>query len=113
MCAVSLAATFLSAASTSSPLPGLDDKDKQPARVIKAHDRAPVALFVCPGADTLVTSDGINVRVWNAATGHAEQEWTLPLPATSFALSADGRYLAAGNANSTVFIFRMPHRTAD
>lgn len=46
--------------------------------------------------------------VWDAASGRKLHEWTLPGDAITCVFAADGRHLATGNANGTVYILRLP-----
>jgi WD40 repeat protein len=62
-----------------------------------------------PSGDRLLTvEEQGHVGVWDLSTGACVEDWNVPLTkAYSFALSTDGRYLATGNIDGTVQVFRI------
>jgi WD40 repeat protein len=72
------------------------------------HDRA--ARFVAFGPDgKALVSAGLDgkVIVRDAATGKEQRTLTLPLPVYAAALAGDGRHLATGHADGTVYVLRL------
>jgi hypothetical protein len=47
------------------------------------------------------------VVVWKVPSGEVLQNWQFPGSVATVTFSADGRYLAAGNFNGTVYILRL------
>jgi WD40 domain-containing protein len=56
----------------------------------------------------LVSLTGQKLAVWDTASGKALHAWDWPLPLRSVAWAHDGRHLAVGNANGTVYVLRLP-----
>jgi WD40 repeat protein len=50
------------------------------------------------------------VLVWETRAGKKLHEWKLPAAAGAVAFAADGRHLAVGNANGTIYILRLGSR---
>ncbi len=61
------------------------------------------SLFFISDQTTVVEFDVINYI--------EKRRWTLPGPVNEFTLSADGRYLATANSNSTAYILRLDGNT--
>jgi WD40 repeat protein len=55
----------------------------------------------------VVTVGGRTVTVWDAVAGRKVVGWSLP-HAAAVALAPDGRHLAVGNTNGTVWVLRLP-----
>lgn len=53
--------------------------------------------------------DGL-VTLWDAKTGEERHRWALPGAVWDAAFLADGRHVATGNGNGTVYILRLPSR---
>jgi WD40 repeat protein len=51
-------------------------------------------------------SDG-KLTIWNATSGEVVKDWTIPGLASQLVFSAGGEALVTGNANGTVFVFRL------
>ena len=64
-------------------------------------------VFFSPDAARVVTVGGGDVRVWDATDGRPAARWSLP-HAASVALAPDGRHVAVGNTNGTVWVLRLP-----
>jgi WD40 repeat protein len=47
------------------------------------------------------------VIVWDAANGTKKDSWQLPGAVNALAFAVDSRHLITGNANSTVYVFRL------
>jgi serine/threonine protein kinase/WD40 repeat protein len=69
--------------------------------------KTPTMPLFSPDSRTLLipNQDG-SLDLYDVATGQASHV-TLPGPALGFSFSADGRYLATGNANGTCYILRL------
>jgi WD40 repeat protein/tRNA A-37 threonylcarbamoyl transferase component Bud32 len=62
--------------------------------------------FAPDGKQLAATYDDAHLRLYDVATGKKLREWQMPAPAgTSFA--PDGRHLAVGNINGTVYVLRL------
>lgn len=57
--------------------------------------------------DRIITWMGTKLAVWDAQTAKPLQEWTWPGNITSVAPAHDGRHLAVGNANGTIYVLRL------
>jgi WD40 repeat protein len=68
--------------------------------------------LLTPDAGTLVgAGDGTRVPHWNLQTGKLLREWEVPgAPATSVALTPDGRYLARGTATGPIELYRVAEK---
>jgi WD40 repeat protein len=60
----------------------------------------------------LVVSAGDDQRVivWDVARNKKVGDWTLPWRDSRIVFAPDGRHLALGNANGTIFLLRLPRR---
>jgi len=67
------------------------------------------SLQFSPDSETLVFSgDGRQVIEWHAATGELRNNWALTEPLiASFAITRDGRYVAAGTSKGPVVVYRL------
>ena len=64
------------------------------------------------GRSVLSVCDGGRVIAWDVATGTKQREWLLPRSKIySVAITHDGRYLATGNSDGSVFLFRLYPRS--
>jgi WD40 repeat protein len=77
--------------------------------VLKVSDNwdHPLFRFDATGL-RLVSLTGRRVVVWDAATGKALYTWDWPLQCRSVAFAHDGKHLAVGNSNGTVYVLRLP-----
>jgi WD40 repeat protein len=77
--------------------PGLDDTQEGVRKV----------LFP-PGGQTLVTLTAKGrLSLWDVASGARLEEWAVPVSRVySYALTFDGRYLAAGKNDGRVVVYR-------
>jgi WD40 repeat protein len=77
--------------------------------VLKVSDNwdHPLFRFDATGR-RLVSLTGRRVAVWDTATGKALHAWDWPLQCRSVAFAHDGRHLAVGNSNGTVYVLRLP-----
>jgi WD40 repeat protein len=70
------------------------------------HSRHVWCLAFAPKGDRLLTGDGAEARLWDAATGkllHVLEVGAEGVPAVAF--SPDGRYVAAGTCHGTKFVW--------
>ena len=72
------------------------------------------SVLVLADGDTVVgAGDDLRVRNWSARTGKQLREWELPgKPATRFAFTVDGRYLAKGEPGGPIEVFRVAEKRA-
>ena len=64
------------------------------------------------GQSVLSVCDGGRVILWDVPTGTKQREWLLPRSKVySVAFTQDGRYLATGNSDGSVFLFRLYPRS--
>src|SRR5262249_29955025 len=64
--------------------------------------------FTPDGRSLISVGDLGRVIQWDLPSGTKSCEWQLPkVMASSFAFTFDGRYLASGNSDGTVFVFRL------
>jgi hypothetical protein len=50
---------------------------------------------------------GRRLVVWDTASGKALHTWDWPLACQAVAFAHDGKHLAVGNANGTVYVLRL------
>lgn len=81
---------------------------------LKGTSGAVRAVLVLADGDTVVSvGDDLRVRNWSLRTGKQLRAWEVPgKPATRFAFTADGRYLAKGETNGLVEVFRVAEKRA-
>ena len=92
----------------------LKEVSSQEGRVLQG-DYGVVRLVVFPpGGQTLVSvGDGGRVIQWDVSSGAKLREWVLPrVIVCSVAFTFDGRYLATGNSDGTVSVFRLSSKRA-
>lgn len=72
------------------------------------------SVLVLADGDTLVSAgDDLRVRNWSVRAGKPVREWEVPgKPATRFAFTADGRYMAKGEAGGAIEVFRVAEKRA-
>jgi eukaryotic-like serine/threonine-protein kinase len=77
--------------------------------VLEGHSSAVRRVVFPPGGPTVVSvEDRCRVIVWDALSGARQDEWGLPETVVcSTAFTFDGRYLALGNPDGKVFIYRL------
>jgi WD40 repeat protein len=66
--------------------------------------------FTLDNSTVITVGDGGRVLKWNPYTGQRLQEWECPGAASGFAITPDGRYLAAGKAEGTIGIYRIAEK---
>jgi WD40 repeat protein len=79
---------------------------------LTGHANATKLVLVTPDGDTVVSvGAGSEVANWSLKHGRMRRDFGLP-PAepTRFALTADGRYLARGQADGTIEVFRVAEK---
>ena len=81
---------------------------KEGTPLAKAHGSYAWAVAFSPDSKVLATAgqDG-RLALWDPITAKLIRDWQLPGPAYCLAFSADGRHLAVGNANGTLYILRL------
>lgn len=77
--------------------------------ILKVSDKwdHPTFRFDATGR-RLVSMTGQRLVVWDTASGKALRTWDWPLPCRSVAFAHDGKHLAVGNSNGTVYVLRLP-----
>jgi WD40 repeat protein len=82
-------------------------------RMISAHTgkNQPLivkALAFSPDGKTLASSgQDKTLRLWNIATGELRRNWSFLDEARALTFSSDGRHLAVGNGDGTVYVLRL------
>jgi WD40 repeat protein len=72
-----------------------------------------LVMFTPDGGTLVGVGVGGRVTNWEVRTGKPQHAWELPaVPATSAALTLDGRYLARGTADGTVEVYRVAEKRA-
>ncbi len=84
-------------------------------RTINAHEgKKPAiikALTFSPDGRTLGSAgQDQRVRLWDVATGEKQRDWQLRGEARALAFSSDGRHMAIGNSDGTLYILRLASR---
>jgi WD40 repeat protein len=93
-----------------------DIAKKSIKKTFKAHPGQIAACSVSPNGKRFVTLDSENtVKLWDLATGDELRQWGLgPLmenrssSVVNLAISNDGKYVALGNANTTLLLLEGP-----
>jgi WD40 repeat protein len=77
--------------------------------VLKVSDNwdHPLFRFDATGR-RLVSLTGRRVVVWDTTSGKPLHTWDWPLQPRSVAFAHDGKHLAVGNSNGTVYVLRLP-----
>jgi serine/threonine protein kinase len=77
--------------------------------ILDDHPGVVRALLFPPNGRTLLSiSDPGHLILWEVATGKLLREWVLPpVMFCSVTFTHDGKYLATGNSDGTVFVFRL------
>jgi WD40 repeat protein len=82
-------------------------------RKIDAHEGKKLppivkALAFSPDGKTFASSgQDKRVRIWDVATGQKRREWQFLDEARALAFSSDGRHLAIGNSDGTMYLLRI------
>ena len=85
-----------------------DVRTGQERAKVGAHANNVTALAFTPDGSTLISAglDGV-IAFWKPTASTRLREWTFPGPVYALALAADGRHLATGNGNGTIYLFRL------
>jgi WD40 repeat protein len=87
---------------------------KETLKTIKAHSTGVIGCQISPDGKRIATVSADNaVKVWDTGSGAELRSWTIRGQdrgkfIVSVAFSPDGKQLAIGNANTTVFILALP-----
>jgi WD40 repeat protein len=72
------------------------------------HDKPITSVAASPNGKFLAAADeGGHVVVWSAGMAKKLHEWTFPGPVRCVSFAPDGRHLALGNGDGTVYILRL------
>jgi len=71
------------------------------------YSNSHAGVFAPDGKIFYAAMEGKFLVSYDAKFGSKNEEWPMPFPVKSLALSPDGRYLAAGNANGTIYILQV------
>jgi WD40 repeat protein len=86
-----------------------DGKKVQQTAELRGHTAAVNDATFAPDGKTLATvGEDWKIILWDAATGTIQKSWELRFAVQGVAFAPDGRHLVTANANSTVFILRLP-----
>jgi WD40 repeat protein len=69
---------------------------------------ADLDVMFSPDGSRVVTARDRAVAAWDAVDGRKVAGWQLPAAVNAAALAPDGRHLAVGNPNGTVWVLRLP-----
>ena len=77
-------------------------------RTFPGHEKSVCFVAFTPDGKQLISAstDG-RIIVRDSVTGEKPETLTLPLPIETAALAGDGRHLAAGNIDGTVYLLRL------
>ncbi|MBC8136243.1 MAG: AAA-like domain-containing protein [Fibrella sp.] len=86
----------------------LDAASGETVRTMKGHTASILAVAVSRAGDTVATSSkDKTIRVWNRNTGIAGRVFRVENPATTLAISADGKWLVAGGKAGDISLWRL------
>jgi WD40 repeat protein len=72
------------------------------------HQQEVKSVACTPDSRTVASSDEAGaVMLWDSATGKKVHEWKLPGAVERVVFAPDGRHLALGNSNGTVYLLRV------
>jgi WD40 repeat protein len=71
------------------------------------EEREHYRLRFSPAGDRLVTWGGGGLALWDTKTGKQLHAWKWPGDIGAVAFAHDGRHLAVGNANGTIYVLRL------
>jgi WD40 repeat protein len=71
-------------------------------------EHEPSNFCYTPAGERIVTWHGTRLTVWDVAAAKEMQTWTWPGPIATVVPAHDGRHLAVGNANGTIYVLRVP-----
>jgi WD40 repeat protein len=70
--------------------------------------REAIHVTYLPSGDRLIAWTGTKLALWDANAGKQLQEWSWPGDIRAVAPAHDGRHIAVGNANGTIYVLRLP-----
>jgi WD40 repeat protein len=77
-------------------------------RQFEGHKEVVCCAALTPDGKTLASAgEGGEVIVWDAASGKKLRDWRFPGPVKCLAFASDGKHLATGNSNGTVYLLRL------
>lgn len=87
----------------------LETRNSKPLVTLSGHERRIMAIAFSPDGKRFASCcHGGKITVWDTATFSRLHHWKLPGGVLSLAFAPDGRHLAIGNGNGTVYILRLP-----
>jgi WD40 repeat protein len=90
---------------------GGDVNEARQVQVLTDHDSELTALAVSPDGRTFASADAGGRLVWRALAGSAGRfERRFPGSVPGLAFAPDGRHLAVGNRDGTIYLLRLPER---
>lgn len=84
----------------------LDEPQPKEQAVLEGPQAATLSLAFAPDGKTLACS-AYGVQLWDFAARTKLRGWQLPGQVGSVAFAPDGRHLATGNSNGTIYILRL------
>ena len=92
----------------------VDHDNSRLRHVLTSHTEAVFGLAYNPRDGSLITaSDDGWVIIWDVVAGKKLREWHFPGPVRAVACAPDGRHLATGNGNGTIYVLRMRNDSKD
>jgi WD40 repeat protein len=78
--------------------------------LLRSYHRSTVSqIALAPNGKRLLAAGGRgDVALWDLTGGQKLREWWLPMRAAQIVFSPDGRHVALGNLNGTVYVLRLP-----